>query len=114
VRPLPLPECLENLAFLLGISAPIGPGVVHQCMHVLCKQFGVATVAQQSKTRSIAECAGSININRVDRLRSGVKQQLQLIFGLQLQIQLVNLALYAFPFANVADRGRNQNALSSL
>jgi len=37
VRPLPLPEGLENLAFLLGISAPIGPGVVHQRMHVLCK-----------------------------------------------------------------------------
>jgi len=39
---------------------------------------------------------------------------LQLLFGLQFQIQLVNLALYTFPFANVANRGRNQNALSSL
>jgi hypothetical protein len=35
MRTFPLAESLEDLAFLLGVNAPIRPGVMHQSMHVL-------------------------------------------------------------------------------
>jgi hypothetical protein len=83
---IPLTESLENLAFLLGVSASIRPGVMHQSMHVLSEQFRVVTVTQQSKTRSIAESANSFKINGVNCLCSGVEQQSELLFGLPFQV----------------------------
>jgi len=83
-----LPKSLKDFAFLLGVNIPKRLGVMHQRMHVLSKKVQSVTVTQQSKTRSIAESTNSIYVNCINRLRSGVEQQLQLLFGLPFQIQL--------------------------
>ncbi len=104
VRPLVLPKRLVDAALLDRVRLPVGPGVVHQVVHVLAQQLVDAVVAQQPGAGGVGERAVAVQIDPVDPLTRRVEQQPHL---------LVRLPQRSLSFSLLGDvRAENENQIA--
>ena len=81
VDPHPLFHGDEDRAVVLGKRAAVGMPVMDLPVHVLADQIARVGIPQHAQAGAVAEGAVAVQVRAVDRLRRGVEQQAELLFG---------------------------------